>query len=82
MTDEVAVMVTVAALFDTLDTVGVTPIGADTVVFPLESVYQFTVPAVPFAILVVVTANVAVPAVPAVIVPVRNPRVTVGLPPP
>jgi hypothetical protein len=71
----------VAALFDTLETVGVTPVGADAVVFPLESVYQFTVPAVPFAILVVVAANVAVPAVPAVIAPVCAPRV-VELPPP
>jgi len=42
-------MVTVAALLLVAVTEAVIPVGADVAVFPLESVYQLTVPAVPLA---------------------------------
>jgi hypothetical protein len=63
-------MVTVDALLATAVAVGVMPVGADAAVVPAELEYHLKLPVVPVAILAVVTANVALAAVPAVIVPV------------
>jgi hypothetical protein len=58
-------------------TVHVIPVGGDAIVVPAEFVYQEIVPIVPVKILAVVTAKLALPAVPAVIVPICDPRLTV-----
>ena len=75
-------MVTVDALSLTAVADGVIPVGADAGVFPLELVYQEKFPVVPFAILVVLTENVALAAVPAVIIPVCEPMLTADVSPP
>ena len=63
---------------ETLDTVGVIPIGTPVVVVPAEVVYQVIVPADPLGTLVVETAKVADPAYPETIVPTCAPRLAVG----
>jgi hypothetical protein len=72
-------MVTVAALLATAEMEGVIPVGVLLVAVPAEDVYQVTIPVVPAVTLEVVTANVAVPAVPAAIVPLWAPSVTVDV---
>ena len=64
-----AVIVTVAALADTLLTEDVTPVGATPGVKPSTAVNHDTAPVAPFAMFAVVTSNEAFPAVPAVNVP-------------
>jgi len=73
----VALIVTVAALPATLVTDAVIPVGAEAVVVPADVVYHCIVPGAPAAMLAVVTAKVAEPAVPALIVPLCPPSVTV-----
>jgi hypothetical protein len=63
-------MVTVDALLLTVVAVGVMPVGADVAVVPAALVYHMKLPVVPVGILAVVTANVALAAVPVAIVPV------------
>jgi len=72
----VALIVTVAALLATLVMDAVTPVGAEAAVAPAASEYHCTVPGAPVAILAVVTAKVAVPAVPDVMAPVCAPTDT------
>jgi hypothetical protein len=72
-------MVTVDELLATLEALAVTPVGAVVVVVPAALVYQVTVPAVPEAMLAVVTAKVAVPPVPPAITPDWAPMLTVGV---
>jgi hypothetical protein len=71
-------MLTVDELLATLDALAVTPVGAPAVVVPAELVYQVTVPLVPELMFAAVTAKVALPAVPAVMMPACAPRPTVG----
>ena len=71
---------TMAALLATFDTDAVMPVGAELLVVAEEFVYQAIVPADPAAILLVVTAKEAVPAVPLVIVPDWAAIVTVAVP--
>jgi hypothetical protein len=74
-------MLTLAALPDTEVTLTVAQLGIEALVEPSELVYQLTVPAAPALTLLVVAVNVALPAVPAVIVPDCAPRLTVGAAP-
>jgi len=60
-------MVTVDALPDTLDTIGVMPVGTVVGVVPAELVYQVVVPGIPTAMFAVVTAKVTDPANPPII---------------
>jgi thiazole synthase ThiGH ThiG subunit len=78
--DDVAVSVKVAVPLDTITVEAVMPIGAVAGTVPAESEYHRIVPARSFAIPVVVIGNVAVPAMPTVIVPLGAPTVTVFSP--
>ena len=79
MAAAVEVMVTVAALFDTLLTDDVMPDGGVDNVVPADVVYHATVPVSPLAMLVVFTEKIADPVEPALIVPFCVPTDTVLL---
>jgi hypothetical protein len=74
-----AAIVTVAVLFETADTVALTPVGAVVAVVPVAELYQLIVPIVPSATEPVVTPKVAVPALPAVSFADCNAMLTVSV---
>jgi hypothetical protein len=72
-------MDTVAALFDTAVTEALMPTGELPTVVPADVVYQVIDPTVPAETFAVVTAKLALPAVPAAIAPLCTPSVMVGV---
>lgn len=73
---DVALIVTIATLLDTIDTVGVMPNGCVAAVVPSALVNQANVPTVLSDTSDVLTENEHWPIVPLVIVPDWNPKVT------
>jgi hypothetical protein len=60
----------------------VIPVGTDSALIPVESVYHERLPAVPAGMLAVLAVNMASPSVPLVIVPDWAARLTVAVPEP